>query len=92
MRQLTGKCKFSDKKAIPLEYRGRVYDACVRSMLFYGSEAWPMTDRVLSIMTSCDCRILRNMAGICLQGRVRTKEVTRRCSVDKVEVVMRERR
>ena len=79
-------------RAIPLKYRGRVYDACVRSVLLYGSEGWPMTDRVQSIMTSCDRRMMRYMAGVSLRDRVRTEEVARRCGVDVLEIVMRERR
>ena len=69
-----------------------MYDACVRSVLLYGSEGWPMIDRVQSIMTSCDRRMLRYMAGVSLSERVRSEEVARRCRVDVVETVMRERR
>jgi len=79
-------------KAIPLKHRGRVYDACVRSVLLYGAEGWAMTDRVQSIVTGCDSRILRYMAGVSLRDRVRSEEVARRCGVDEVEMVMRERR
>ena len=57
-------------RAIPLRHRGRVYDACVRSVLLYGSEGWPMTDRVQAIVTSCDRRIVRYMAGVSLRDRV----------------------
>ena len=79
-------------RAIPLRHRGRVYDACVRSVLLYGSEGWPMTDRVQAIVTSCDRRIVRYMAVVSLRDRVRSEEVARRCGVDEVETVMRERR
>ena len=79
-------------KAIPLTSRGRVYDACIRSVLLYGAEVWAMTDRVQTIVTSCDRRILRYMAGVSLRDRVRSEEVARRCGVDEVEIVMSERR
>ena len=79
-------------KAIPLRYRGRVYDACVRSVLLYGAEGWAMTDRVQSIVTGCDRRILRYMAGVALRDRIRSEEVARRCGVDEVESVLRDRR
>ena len=79
-------------KAIPLKYRGRVYDACVRSVLLYGAEGWAMTDHVQSIVTGCDRRLLRYMAGVSLRDRVRSEEVASRCCVDEVEIVMRERR
>ena len=51
-----------------------------------------MTDRVQSIVTGCDRRILRYMAGVSLRDRVRSEEVARRCGVDEVEMVMRKRR
>ena len=38
------------KKDIPLRHRGRVYDACVRSVLLYGAESWPMTERIQAIL------------------------------------------
>ena len=79
-------------RSIPLRHRGRVYDACVRSVLLYGSEGWPMTDRIQGIVTSCDRRILRYMAGVSLRDRFRSEEAARRCAVDAVETVMRERR
>ena len=51
-----------------------------------------MTDRVQSIVTGCDRRILRYMAGVSLRDGVRSEEVARRCGVDGLEMVMRERR
>ena len=84
MRGAAAKCRWREiasllvNRAIPLKYRGRVYDACVRSVLLYVSENWPMTDRVQSIVNSCDRRLLRYMAGVSLRDRVRSEEVVRR--------------
>ena len=33
-------------ESLPLKNRARVYDACIRSVLLYGAEGWPMTERV----------------------------------------------
>ena len=79
-------------KGIPLRHRGNVYDACVRSVLLYGAESWAMTERVLGILTSCDRRMLRYMAGVALQDRVNSAEVASRCGVEALEHVVRRRR
>ena len=79
-------------RGIPLFNRGKVYDACVRSVLLYGSESWPMTATVLAILTSCDRRMLRYMAGVAWQDRLSSGEVASRCGVDLVEDVLRRRR
>ena len=79
-------------KDIPLKHRGRVYDACIRSVLLYGGEGWPMIARVQAILTSCDRRMLRYMAGVAWQDRVRSEEVARRCGVEVLENVLRRRR
>ena len=61
--------------------RGKIYDACGRYVLLYGSESWPMNERILAILPSCDRRMLRYMA-----------EVADRCGVDLLELVVRRRR
>ena len=80
------------KKDIPLRHRGRVYDACVRSVLLYGAESWPMTERIQAILTSCDRRMLRYMAGVVWQDRIGSGEVASRCGVEVLESVLRRRR
>ena len=50
------------------------------------------TDRVQSIMTSCDRRTLRHKTGVSLRDRAQTEELARMCGVDEVEIVMRERK
>ena len=79
-------------KDIPLRHRGRVYDACVRSVLLYGAESWPMTERVQAILTSCDRRMLRYMAGVSWQDQVSSVQVASRCGVEVLENVLRRRR
>ena len=45
-----------------------------------------------TLFKPCDRRIMRYMAGVSLRDRVRSEEVARRCGMDEVEAVMRERR
>ena len=64
----------------------------VRRVLRYGIESWPITGRVLAILTSCDSRMLRYMAGVSWQDRLSNAEVADRCGVDLLEHVVRRRR
>ena len=79
-------------KSLPLKNRARVYDACIRSVLLYGAEGWPVTERVANILTSCDRRMLRYMAGVTWRDRLRSEEVAERCGVDTLDVLLRRRR
>ena len=55
------------------------YEACIRSVLLYGKETWPMTQKVENCIQTCDRRMLRYMAGVSLQGRVPSADVALRC-------------
>ena len=71
-----------NNRHIPLVHRGRVYDACIRPVLIYGSETRGMTWALEQRMVSCDRRMLRYMAGLTLRDMVRSEEIARRCELD----------
>ena len=79
-------------KRIPLRSRSNVYDACVRSVMLYGAETWPLTQRLERVIVSTDRRMLRYMAGVRLQDHTMSEEVARRCGLRQISDVMRERR
>ena len=79
-------------KHIPLKNRARVYDACIRSVIVYGAETWPLTQRLETIICGCDRRMLRYMAGVSLRDRVRSAEVAQRCGLQQMEEILRARR
>ena len=60
---------------IPLHHRGKVHEACIRSVMLYGKETWALTARLEGILLSCDRRMLRYMAGVTWRDRVRSAEV-----------------
>ena len=74
-------------ESLPLKNRARVYDACIRSVLLYGAEGWPMTERVANVLTSCDRRMLRYMAGVTWRDGLRSGEVAEGCGVETLDVV-----
>ena len=77
---------------IPLHHRARVYGACIRSTMLYGSETWAATRQVEDILIKCDRRMLRRMCNVRLSDRVATEEVLRRCRLEELEMVMTKRR
>ena len=79
-------------RSIPLHHRGKVYEACIRSVMLYGGETLALTARLEGILLSCDRRILRYMAGVTWRDRVRSAEVARRCGVRELGDVLIVRR
>ena len=88
-RELAG---LLNMREIPLPNRAAVYDACIRSVLLYGSETWAMTRKLEDEIRGCDRRMLRFMAGIKLRDRVPSAEILGRCGLKDVLGVMRVRR
>ena len=79
-------------RRIPLKNRSHIYEACVHSVLLYGSENWPITQRLEKCIVSCDRRMLRYVAGVSLRDRTTSEEVAERCCLAQIINVMRARR
>ena len=79
-------------RCIPLIKRAAMYDSCIRSVLLYVSETWPLTQSLESTIRSCDRRMIRHMAGVTLRDRVESNELLLRCGLTDVLEVIRVRR
>ena len=79
-------------KGIPLKCRAHVYEMCVRSVLIYGAETWPLSLRLVELLRSTDRRMLRYMAKVRLKDKVTSEEVARRCGLPELPVRLRQRR
>ena len=88
-REITG---LLCNKRIPLKSRSSIYDACVRSVMLYGSETWPLTQRLEKVIVSCDRRMLRYMAGVRLQDHIPSEVVAGRCGLRQISDVLRTKR
>ena len=77
---------------IPLVARTRIYCACIRPVLLYGSETWPLTKQLEMLIRSCDCRMLRSMARIRWEDMLSNEEVEQRCEVENVLKKLRRQR
>ena len=76
-------------RSIDLESRGKIYEACVRSVLLYGSETWAMTNRLMDVLNSCDRRMLRYIAGVKWRDGWSSTRVASACGVEILSVRMR---
>ena len=66
-------------RGILLKKRAAVYDTCIRSVLLYASETWPLIQSLESTIRSCDRRMIRHMAGVTLRDRIPSDELLHRC-------------
>ena len=72
--------------------RAMVYQACIRSVLLYAAETWPLTQRLTNMLQCCDRRMLRRMCGVSLADRVNSNEILERCKLVDVEVMLKKKR
>lgn len=73
-------------RSIPLKYRGKVFKACIRSVLLYGSETWALMKKLEDVLIGCDQRMLRYMTGITGRDGVSSEEVAR-CELKELSTV-----
>merc|ERR1711888_70050 len=69
-----------------------IYSACIRSVLLYGAESWPLTQRLEQCIQGCDRRMLRFLVGVSLRDRLSSSEVARRCGLQEISDLARVRR
>jgi hypothetical protein len=79
-------------KDVRLAIKGRLYNACVRSVLLYGSETWPLRTEDVRKLLVFDHRCLRYITRVNWRDRVSNEEIRKRvfrnerdaCSLDKL--------
>ena len=79
-------------KSVPLKACGRVYQACLRPVLCYGSETWAMTKTNLAILERADMKMLSWMCRVKWEDRVSNDEILGRVGLEKLEYVLRRNR
>ena len=79
-------------KGIPLKYMAHVYGMCIRSVLIYGAESWPLTLKLAELLRGVDRRMLRYMAKIRLKDKIASEVVAKRCGLPKLPALLRQRR
>ena len=79
----------SQNKGISLVNRGKVFKACVRSVLLYGSETWPLPTEDLSRIKRCDHAMIRWLSNVKIEQKHYTEDLRRRIQVHHIEGVLR---
>ena len=75
-----------------LRVKGRVYAACVQSVMVYGSETWPVKEEDVQRLERTERMMVRWMCGVSLKNRISSGELNERLGiVGVVEVVRRGR-
>ena len=71
-------------RALPLSTKGRVYQACVCSVMMYGSETWPVRAEDMCYMEKNDMRMMRWMCNVSLKGRLKSDELRARLNLESI--------
>jgi hypothetical protein len=79
-------------KGLALKVKGRVYDACVRSTLLYGSETWAVKVEQVQRMERTEMQMVRWMCGTKLSDRIPNEELRGRLGIESVKDALKRRR
>ena len=83
-------------KKVALRLKGKVYGACVRSAMIYGSETWAMDTEQELRLERAEMRMVRWMCGVSLRVSLRERktnvELRERLGIEKIGDVMRRSR
>jgi hypothetical protein len=66
------------RRDVRLAIKGRLYNACVRSVLLYGSETWPLRAEDIQRLSVFDNRCLRSIARVAWNNRVSNADIRKR--------------
>ena len=83
---------FLTSRATPLKLKGKVYEACVRSVMSYGSETWAMKTDSRDKLERADNAMIRRLCGTRLSDRRRSADLRQKLGLEKIEEVLRRSR
>jgi len=71
-------------RGFSLKMKGKIYRACVQSVLVYGSETWPMKVEDTRRLERTERSMVRRMCGVTLADRGRSEELYERLGIEGV--------
>ena len=77
------------KRAIRLKLRGNVFNSCVRKVLLYGSEIWPLLNEDIQRLITADNGMIRWICGVSLKDHIPTTDLLIRLGISSIKDVMR---
>ena len=79
-------------RVISLRTKGRVFDACVRSIVLYSSETWAVKTDDLNRLERNDMRMVRWMCNVSLKDRKSSQELRDRCGLESIRLSLQRQR
>ena len=79
-------------RVLSLQVNGRLYEACVRSVMLYGSETWAVKEEDLDRLDRNDMRMIRWMCNTSLKDRKSSDELRSRLAIHRIRDVIQARR
>ena len=76
-------------KGASLKLKGKVYKACIQSVMIYGSETWAMRIEDMQRLQRAKRMMVRWMCGVTLKDRIASEELLRRVGVESVSLLVR---
>ena len=76
-------------KKVALRLKGRVYVACVRSTMLYGSKTWAANTEHVARLSRAEMRMVRCMCGVSLRERKINAELRKSLGIKDIDEVMR---
>jgi hypothetical protein len=76
-------------KGASLALKGKIYSACVRSAMTYGSETWPMKIDDNKKLERAESMMVRRMCGVTLRDKKSNEELRQRLGIESVTEVVR---
>ena len=72
--------------------KGRLFSACVRSAMLYGSETWPLKQEDLSRLARTDMQMVRWMCNVSLRDRKSSEELRNRLHIPDITDLLQQKR
>ena len=79
-------------RVISHKVKGRLYNACVRSVILYGSETWPLKEEDIQRICRTDNMMVRWICGVTLRDRKSSKELRDRLGLEDIRNMLRRNR
>ena len=79
-------------RVISLKTKGRLYAACVRRVMVYGSETWPFKVQDITRMSRADKMMIRWMCNVSLKDGRSSDELRDRLGIPNITEVLRKNR
>ena len=68
-------------KYVSCKTKGILYTSCVRSIMIYGAETWPMKKVISQLLDRAEMRMVRWMCGVSLLDKIKSEELRKRMEI-----------